>query len=811
MRRKRSTAVETVSLLLVVLQIAVQNGGCDIRPATDMKNGYPIVVQAYAPNHPLHPLHPMLTTKTAVTTTTNTGNAPPPTNTPSTTPATRKTHTKRSLPKHRPNDAFLSQPPLQTITSSPMNIATATATKSSTSSVRPSTFNLATPTVDQLELHQLLQRPRHNPTTNTAGVYQVKTTATEEDEYDDDEEEEHDDDENTPTTTTNTLANTHNKKKKIQRKRSGVITASSTTSSSSTKSGRNPTGNSSQNHSKKNQNYAPLLTAAEEMEYSYRIRTLRAALRIREQMVTLQDGIHIHPTEQQWCIACGCTTLKQLRRLIQEGQAAKTQLISSNTGLVVQYAKKQYANLKQAMEAGGGVGTILTLSDMIQEGHFGLIEAAERYQPEKGFRFSTYATYWVKQRILRCISDSSRTIRLPVHVHETLYKIKKAKRTLYSTLGREPTITEIAQSLEISEDRIRSYTASSRNVISLERPLSGTVSSTSSSGGGGKSSSSSSSSSANGGGSHGPSSSIGSITGTTGGSTGGGSGGGSKSSGGGSSMNEDTRTLLDTIASDGPTPEEDAVLDSMRRDIRAVLDTELAGLEQQVVRYRFGLVYDDDDNKNEHEYDNLNDRRNTNHDDDDDGMMHRHRRLLNNHTIACGESYSVRETSQILQISMDRVRLLEARALNKLRHPMRNYKLKDYVQGLGMSITTSMSSSTSRSSASSSTQKTSSSSSSSSSMGSSSSTSRLRPKATPTPTTVQPLSPLQQWLSFQHSEYTGMDTEVEEDTNNPICSSNTAMTKSRLEEAYANSPSSYTSVVGSSGKSTTASDRLWFF
>ena len=142
---------------------------------------------------------------------------------------------------------------------------------------------------------------------------------------------------------------------------------------------------------------------------------------------------------------------------------------------------------------------------------------------------------------------------------------------------------------------------------------------------------------------------------------------------------------LDTIASDAPTPEEDAVLDSMRRDIRAVLDTELAGLEQQVVRYRFGLVYDDDDdNNNEVEDDDSN--------DDGDTVLRRHQRnrlLLLNNTIKCGESYSVRETSQVLQISMDRVRLLEARALNKLRHPMRNYKLKDYVQGLGSSASMS--------------------------------------------------------------------------------------------------------------------------
>ena len=653
-------------------------------------------VQAYAPNHPLHPLHPILTSATATT----------------------KTHPLSSSPPkpQLQNDPYMSQQP-------PTNDATATAP-----TTQPSSTILATPTVDQLELHQLLQRQRHSTTTTTT-VPHMKTM------------EDEDLDSSTMTMTTSI------KKKKMPRKRSAK-----------------PAGH-----------HVALLTAAEEMEYSYRIRTLRAALRIREQLVTLQNGIYIHPTEQQWCRACGCTTLKQLRRLVQEGQAAKTLLISANTGLVVQYAKKQYATLKHAMEAGGGVGTILTLPDMIQEGHFGLMEAAERYQPDKGFRFSTYATYWVKQRILRCISDSSRTIRLPVHVHETLYKIKKAKRTLYSSLGREATVAEIAQYLDISEDRIRSYTASSRNVMSLERPLTGTVS-----GSGTSNAKSSLTASSSGGG--GGVISSGGISGTSGS---GGNGGKSGGGGGASSLTEDTRTLLDTIASDGPTPEEDAVLNSMRRDIRAVLDAELAGLEQQVVRYRFGLVYDDDDDDSSN----------------DDAVRQRRIHRFNNTMNKCGESYSVRETSQILQISMDRVRLLEARALNKLRHPMRNYKLKDYVQGLGSTTTTSSSSGNDGMTKP------------ASSIGIATSRSRLRPKATTARTSsssssVKPLSPLQQWLSFQQSDYYDDDDDTNNNNNNAVVER-----KNRLEEAYANSPSSYTTASATSGEetTTTSADRYWFF
>jgi len=82
--------------------------------------------------------------------------------------------------------------------------------------------------------------------------------------------------------------------------------------------------------------------------------------------------------------------------------------------------------LKQATEAGGGVGTILTLQDMIQEGNLGLMKAAERFEPERGFRFSTYATYWIRQRILRCISDTSRVIRLPAHGRSKIYEFVPA-------------------------------------------------------------------------------------------------------------------------------------------------------------------------------------------------------------------------------------------------------------------------------------------------------------------------------------------------------------------------------------------------
>jgi len=332
---------------------------------------------------------------------------------------------------------------------------------------------------------------------------------------------------------------------------------------------------------KKQRSTQRLLTAQEEIEFAFRIRAYRAAVKLRDQQLVRLNahGVYVHPTEREWAAACGCT-VSNLRRLLDEGQQARAALVAANAGLVVQQAKRHHAGLKHATEAGGGLGTILTVSDMIQEGNLGLMEAAERFDPEKGFRFSTYATYWVRQRILRSISDSSRTIRLPAHVHDMLQRIRKAKVEIKGETGREPGVSELAHYMEVPEAKLRLYTASSRNVVSLERPVDSSK-----------------------------------------------------------AFEEDRRTLGDTLASDAPTPEEDAVQNSMRRDIRTVMDMELVGSERQVLILRFGLEV--------------------------------------------GKPLNVSETAQAMGISRDRVRLIEARALNKLRHPTRNYKLKEYIAHQG--------------------------------------------------------------------------------------------------------------------------------
>jgi RNA polymerase primary sigma factor len=262
---------------------------------------------------------------------------------------------------------------------------------------------------------------------------------------------------------------------------------------------------------------------------------------------------------------------------MSEGQEARTKLVDANGGLVNSIAKKHFYSVKQANQAGGGLGSILTLQDMIQEGNLGLMEAAERFEPERGNRFSTYATYWIRQRILRSISEYSRIIRLPAHVHQTVRKIHKAKKEMEKEIGRTPSLPELAHYLEMSVDKLRKYTDSSRTVLSLELPVD--------------------------------------VCNYKG---------------------EDKRTLGDRIASDSPTPEEDAQAESLRRDINDVVN-ELPERERDVLVARFGL---------------------------DDGTPK-----------------TVEETSKRLSISRDRVRLIEARALNKLRHPQRNYKLKEYVGG----------------------------------------------------------------------------------------------------------------------------------
>lgn len=122
------------------------------------------------------------------------------------------------------------------------------------------------------------------------------------------------------------------------------------------------------------------------------------------------------PTEEEWAEACNMSVV-ELRRKLEVGREARSRIVSSNIGLVLQIAKRYDSDLRRSVEGGGGngVGTILTLNDLVQEGNLGLMEAAEKFESDKGVRFATYAAYWIKHRIIRSITNNSRVIRLPAH------------------------------------------------------------------------------------------------------------------------------------------------------------------------------------------------------------------------------------------------------------------------------------------------------------------------------------------------------------------------------------------------------------
>ncbi len=195
----------------------------------------------------------------------------------------------------------------------------------------------------------------------------------------------------------------------------------------------------------------PLLTSEQEINYG---RAIQLMVSLHSSKQALAAKLHREPTLPEWSASVGDLLPELIADKIKRGERAKKKMIEANLRLVVSIAKKyQHRGVE--------------LIDLIQEGSLGLHIAVEKFDPSIGCRFSTYAYWWIKQGIRRSLADQSRTIRLPVHLHEKLNKIKRRERELTLSLGRSPKIAEISQEMGLKVEQIRDCLEASRIVVSL--------------------------------------------------------------------------------------------------------------------------------------------------------------------------------------------------------------------------------------------------------------------------------------------------------------------------------------------------------